>query len=953
MPPAAREELVERDAELAVVRERTEHIGTGTGAIILFEGAPGIGKTSLVAAAVDVARQHGLTVAKARGSELETEFAFGLARQLYEPLVEAIPQERRGEVFSGAARLARPLVELSVAESPGARLEPEAALHGLYWLTVNLAATAPLMLAIDDLQWADPSSLRFVAYLANRIETVPALAVIATRGAAGAAHADVLDELAVNPLAVTLQPRALSHEGASQLVARTLGEPHPAFTARCHEVTKGNPLFLNELAATLAAAKVDAVAAQTFRIGELAANSVARSVGRRLRRLQPVASRVARVLAVLGDRTDLSTIAALAETESGDVAIGISALEQADVLEPGGFTFVHPVVRAAVYEQIPSPERTRLHGKAAALLMEQQADDSEVAAHLRNTEPTTDPWRVEVLRRAARHAYLNGAPDVAVPYLQRALDEPPPSEDRSQVLAELGRAELADSRLAGLEHLRAAVEHAPDEVARARHGLELGRALSAWLMLGEAATVLEHACGSLGAAEPELAEQIDGALFSARLPDPSLRSDVDEEATLELFRDSARVSNPALLAALAVAGSTRVAPAARAVLPAERALADERFSFVETPLEMAMATFALVHADRVERALQVWEGVETDARSRGSLASLGFAESMRALLLLRLGEVARAESIARYRLGHVTDRSGEYLAGLPVSVLPFILFALTEALLERGELEEASQLLEAHGFNGPLPDIFGLNHLLEARGRLRLAQNHVDEGIADLKECGRRLVADHFTNPAVVAWRASLAPALAAAGAGAEARELAETEVAAAREFEVPRELGMAMRARGLVQGGREGIESLREAVAVLSTVPARLEHARALTDLGATLRRAGYRQDARGPLRAGIELAQRCGATALTRRAHAELVAAGARPRRLVVTGVGALTASERRVADLAADGLTNREIAQALFVTEKTVEAHLGHTYLKLGMKSRSQLADVLGEQREAIAN
>ena len=425
------------------------------------------------------------------------------------------------------------------------------------------------------------------------------------------------------------------------------------------------------------------------------------------------------------------------------------------------------------------------------------------------------------------------------------------------------------------------------------------------------------------------------------------------EVILELFHDSAGVSDPLMLAAVAVGGSTRVAPAAGSVPLAERAFADGGFSFVDAPLEMAMATFALVHADQLERALEVWEAVETDARSRGSLASLGFAETMRALLLLRLGEVARAESISRYRLGRVTDRSGEQLSGLPISVIPFILLALTEALLERGELDEASRFLDVHGFSGPLPDMFGLNHLLETRGRLRLAQNRIDEGIADLRECGRRLVADGFTNPAVVAWRASLAPALAAVGEHAEARELAEAEVSAAREFEVPREFGMALRALGLIQGGREGIESLREAVVVLERGPARLEHARALTDLGAALRREGRRQDAREPLRLGVELAQRCGATALSRRAHDELVAAGARPRRLIVSGVEALTASERRVADLAADGLTNREIAQALFVTEKTVEGHLSHVYMKLDVKSRSQLPAALGARAASIAS
>jgi DNA-binding CsgD family transcriptional regulator len=206
-------------------------------------------------------------------------------------------------------------------------------------------------------------------------------------------------------------------------------------------------------------------------------------------------------------------------------------------------------------------------------------------------------------------------------------------------------------------------------------------------------------------------------------------------------------------------------------------------------------------------------------------------------------------------------------------------------------------------------------------------------------------------NPGLIAWRASLAPALAAAGGREEALSLAREEVALARAFEVPRELGMALRASGLVEGGETGIELLQEAVGVLETTPAELEHARALSDLGAALRRAGRRSDARDPLRAGLDLAGRCGANALVDRAHSELVAAGARPRRMVVSGAEALTASERRVAELASEGLTNREIAQTLFVTEKTVESHLGHAYRKLDISARSQLADALAGRVEPV--
>jgi DNA-binding CsgD family transcriptional regulator len=198
----------------------------------------------------------------------------------------------------------------------------------------------------------------------------------------------------------------------------------------------------------------------------------------------------------------------------------------------------------------------------------------------------------------------------------------------------------------------------------------------------------------------------------------------------------------------------------------------------------------------------------------------------------------------------------------------------------------------------------------------------------------------------VVPWRSAAATAYAALGNVGEARKLASEEVELARSFGAPRAIGIALDAAGLVEGKERGIALLSEAVEVLESSGADLEHARALTDLGAALRRSNRRKDARAPLRRGLDIAHRCGGQALAERAREELLATGARPRRLVLTGVDALTASERRVAELATKGLTNREIAQSLFVTPRTVEVHLSHAYAKLEIASRAELAGALGD-------
>jgi DNA-binding CsgD family transcriptional regulator len=267
--------------------------------------------------------------------------------------------------------------------------------------------------------------------------------------------------------------------------------------------------------------------------------------------------------------------------------------------------------------------------------------------------------------------------------------------------------------------------------------------------------------------------------------------------------------------------------------------------------------------------------------------------------------------------------------------LPWAVVPLVDALVERGQVDEAQGWMTAMGLEAEWPEVFGFTFLLESLGRLRLVQGRVPDAVRLLRECSRRQRAWGIRNPGFLPWRSSLALALARTGRRAEALDLCDEEVALARAFGVPREEGIALRAMAEVSGDPA---PLRDAVAVLERSPARLEHARALTDLGAD---TGDRE----ALRTALEMAERLGATALAERAQAALIATGAKPRRRVLTGPDALTAAQLRVARLAADGASNREIAEQLFLTEKTVEGHLGQAYRKLGIRSRTQLASALG--------
>jgi DNA-binding CsgD family transcriptional regulator len=354
---------------------------------------------------------------------------------------------------------------------------------------------------------------------------------------------------------------------------------------------------------------------------------------------------------------------------------------------------------------------------------------------------------------------------------------------------------------------------------------------------------------------------------------------------------------------------------------------------IDSPV-LQLPLWALCYSDAWDEADREIGAVLTEARRQGSALGFSVGSVIEATLAWRRGNLARAEAAARNALDSQPDAAIDH---------PLAIALLVEVHTERAEHDEALALLARNGYGAELPEFPLFIPLLFSRGRLALARGDFAQGIADVRECGRRAVAFGSRNPTMLQWRVDLALALAREDP-AEAERLVVESLDLSRPFGAPRAIGIALRGQGLLAGGENGVALLEQAVAVLERSGAQLEHARALVDLGAALRRAARRRDAREPLKLGLDLAHRCGSTALTERAREELLATGARPRRQVYTGLDALTASERRVAEMAASGMTNREIAQALFVTVKTVETHLGRLYRKLDVGSRRDLAAAL---------
>ncbi|HWT24406.1 MAG TPA: AAA family ATPase, partial [Solirubrobacteraceae bacterium] len=327
--------LLERDRELGVLEDLVAGAVSGRAATVVVEGAAGIGKSRVLVAARGAAKARGVRVLTARAGELERELPFGVVRQLFEPLME------EDDWFAGAGAAARAVVSPPAVAGPVE--ESFAALHGLYWLTANVAADRPLMLAIDDLQWSDRTSLRFLAYLVRRVEGLPILVAATLRSGEAAADPALLGEVLGDPLTTMVSLRALSPAGVAELVRARLGDDaEPAFCATCHEATGGNPLLVCQLISALAAEAIEPRAANAAAVQRLGPRAVSRTVLLRLARLPEDVRRVARAVAILGDGADVTTVAALVELDAAFVAEASGALARADILRPDApLAFVH------------------------------------------------------------------------------------------------------------------------------------------------------------------------------------------------------------------------------------------------------------------------------------------------------------------------------------------------------------------------------------------------------------------------------------------------------------------------------------------------------------------------------------------------------------------------------------------------------------------------------------
>ena len=936
--------LLERERELHELNRALTEAQRGRGQFVLVEAPAGLGKTSLLRAAFNSAVENGFTCLRARAGELERDFAYGCVRQLLEPTIAKASDGERKRLFEGAAGLSAPLFAGSAAAQPSPL--PDSAfsvLHGLYWLLNNLAGECPVALCVDDLHWADTESLRFLNYLAPRLDGLSLLVLASTR--TGENVTADLARLFAGPETIVLRPEPLTIDATTKLCEHWLGtQVAHAFAAACRDATGGNPLFLEALLREAKEQKFSTESRDVARVNRIGPAAVARAVLLRLSAAPAAPTALVRACAVLGDGSSVTEAALLAELSETEAVRAADLLISFAILKPAeGVEFAHPIVREAVYADIGAHERARAHARAAQILAARAASDERIAAQVSAAEPIGDSGRVDLLRRVAAGALTRGAPTAAAAWLKRALAEPPACEVRPQVLLELGSAELRLAMPEAVDHLAAAVELIREPGPLATAARQLANAFS---MSGDADRAVAAIESAIAIVEPEnrelallltaeLAAKAQQASRTARAP---AAQRLARQGQLKGVTPGERL----VLASVAFERARQSESASEAAGYIEHALAEGRLA--EQDPDVVGPFYALIigllATDALEAAHLHLEQAIVRARTRASIPAMAFAIAHRGWFFLRGGAVAQAETDARTALDLMSAhdiRLGNR----------FALALLVEALIEAGENDVAEQALSDSGLGEEIPSGLASNDLLAARGALRLARGDAQAAFDDLLEFGRRDELWGAANPLASRWRSRASIALAAAGDNERARNMAAEDLEKAQRWGAASGIGIALRAAALMDGGATSIDRLREAANVLERSPARLEHARALTDLGAALRRANRRTEARSMLQKGLTLAERCGAHALVERARLEVRAAGGRSSDAVGIGLQRLTVSERRVAELAARGHSNPEIAQTLFVTRKTVETHLGHVYSKLDISGRAQLGRALARQ------
>ncbi|WP_410661468.1 AAA family ATPase [Amycolatopsis sp. lyj-112] len=913
--------LLGRDSELDTITGlfRAALHGRATSAVVV--GEFGMGKSSVLTAAGELAKAAGFTVAIAAASRLETHLSGGVGRQLVEGLTHA-PAE------AGSPRPRAPHATESLPDRrPRNEQEQTESLDAFFHTVRHAAEQGPVFLGIDNIHLADPWSMRCLAYIRHRVENLPVMIVLTSLiGHLQTGEVALLEMSGCTPATIRLRGLGPRH------VAEFLRLAPGRFSEQCHEVTGGNPYLLGALRRRMIPG-MDLDTAGSPMIGEVL----------RVRMHEYTAApKMLEAVAILGEDASFDLLAQLAGVDE------ITALEAIDTMvrvhllanshQP---TLTYRFVRNSVLADMPLATRAVNHSRAARLLHDAGAPPERIATHLLAATAIRIPWAVNILRLAARYSVVNGDAGLAVRFLLRALEERLSERKRMAILLQLAHAEFhCDPDLAPAR-VREAVDHIDDRETAAF----VATAMILSLCGGPDARLAINSAGQfaarLDAGGPDAVWPLLCMTYLAEAgsrlgPPPDFRD--FERQWAPLNDPAAQQSRSGLLALDTVRSGVS---SAQAVRHFGEALSGEQPELFEQPYFFTLATAVLAdEAALTDRLCQVLDTkrLPWDYHvPKGALATLA-----RGIALQAGGDLVRA-SVHYESLMRQFDERGA-TSDCPVAVL--CAARLIETSVELGRYDVATAQLEKLDFAATQAH-FTHNYLLYARGRLRVATGEPELGYEDLRGCGRRLEHHGMCFPGFAPWRAHAARAALALGRTDAATRLAEEDLEAAERWGAPRILGGALTTIGLVRDDEEAERVLTKAVDILSGSTAKLALAEALTELGSLRARHGHGEKAIVTLRQAARLAKHCGARSPARRAAEALRDArtSAVPAKDNDHG---LTKQEYRVAVMASQGLTNREIAEALHLTRRTVELHLSGAYRKLEIAGRTELSTVLGRSQ-----
>ncbi|MEV6569014.1 AAA family ATPase [Streptomyces kronopolitis] len=891
-----------------------ERARAGTGRLALLRGATGTGRTTVLETAAEDAAAHGMRVLRARCSAGDSAIPFAAVQQLFCHLPEFADPAGDGEERATGRRLRQVLR--------------------------GYAEQAPLLITVDDVHLADPASRRWLVETARLMDRLPIVLAATERSqydveppAQGLAHS-------LSPALVTsytLNP--LSENAAGTAVRSDFPDAEDSWVKDCVRAGAGNPLLLRALLDDLSDGS-HAVVPDTS--AALYPGAFPAAVQWWLDCAGPATAEVARTLAILDEGwchgptpgADFPTLhlpALLAQLSGADparVAGWITAMTGFGLLRPDGTgraRYAHPLLRDGMLTGVPAARRRVVHRTTAEMMLQRGVSSELVARQLLLIDVVDAPWALPVLQDAASLALRAGQIEDAVAFLRRALDEPLSDEGRQRLLTELGSLEYAvPGSSAAILRLTEALRLPGPPQERVRAAVALGTALTGRGRTRAGVEVLRSLYDGLDD-RPDLVRILRQAFLQLSDKEALVRHEAYKLLAegAERAPESISTAGHAFLVKYAVTAGLSSAKEATLRL---RGLLAEPADPLSEPYLLGSAAAVAQWADELDEAERLVE------RGLAGQRPDVLHPMHEALLNTQLDIVAARADYPRL----LADPP-------PAAAAPSNAHAHTlTALVETGRIAEAERLAAAFDLRAA-PESWELNRFLYARGELRAASGDMVGALHDFLECGRRQSAREMFSPVVTPWRTAAAECHLALGVPREALDLAEEELRLARVWNTPRTVGRALRVLGTATGGRRGLHLAQEAARMLRGGPAGPERVAALLALGRQLTASGESSRARDTLREAAGLAEHLGAIRLRDLAEEALRAGGAR-RPATRTGAASLTDSERRIAELAAGGRTNAEIADLLHLARRTVETHLTHSYRKLGIHGRSALTTAL---------